>query len=207
MIAAKSIEPRHLKTARLYADRTDMINSLSFSADIVGEIGVALGDFSVRLVSAFKPKKFVAFDLFDLQTHPTLWGRGTDEIFGGQTQEEAYRNWMRHIPCELRIEVGPSQETLSRYDDASFDVLYIDGDHTYEAVKADAELSVRKIKSDGLLIFNDYTVYDHVAMAEYGVVPVVNDIVASTDWRVVGFAFHPGMFCDIALKRDTGPGQ
>ena len=48
---------------------------------------------------------------------------------------------------------GYSQEYLARYND-EFDFIYIDGDHRYEAVKQDWELSKDRYKK--LLLFDDY---------------------------------------------------
>jgi hypothetical protein len=57
------------------------------------------------------------------------------------------------------------------------------------------------IAESGFLVFNDYTLLDPNNGAPYGVVPVVNDIVANRGWRIVGFALNVGMYCDIALRR------
>jgi hypothetical protein len=37
----------------------------------------------------------------------------------------------------------------------------------------------------------------------YGVVPAVNELVAKSGWRVVGFALQPCIFCDVAIRRVT----
>jgi hypothetical protein len=42
---------------------------------------------------------------------------------------------------------------------------------------------------------------DHIQNSPYGVVQVVNELVTSSNWRVIGFALQQHMFCDIALKR------
>jgi hypothetical protein len=103
------------------------------------------------------------------------------------------------------IEIGDSAETLPRYEANYFDMIYIDANHFYDAVKVDAELAKVKIKQDGILIFNDYIMYDHIGGWPYGVVQAVNELVTSEDWRVVGFAFEPHMFCDIAIRRQSPP--
>lgn len=75
-------------------------------------------------------------------------------------------------------------------------MLYIDADHSYEGVKSDIALAEKKIKPDGLLVFNDYSM-----LKNYGVVHAVNEFIVRSDWKVIGFSLNVGMFSDIALRR------
>ena len=95
---------------------------------------------------------------------------------------------------------GRSQETLRGYTDRSFDLVYVDGDHAYESVKADAELAVEMAAPSGFLVFNDYLMYDHNNEA-YRIVPVVNDLVVNHGWYIVGYAINHALYSDIALQR------
>lgn len=54
------------------------------------------------------------------------------------------------------IHHGYSHQLLSTFDDNMFDIIYIDGNHEPEYVLEDAVLSFRKLKKDGILIFDDY---------------------------------------------------
>jgi hypothetical protein len=58
-----------------------------------------------------------------------------------------------------------------------------------------------KLKSDGLLIFNDYIYYSHIDMLPYGVVPVVNAFCVEDNWEMAAFAFQYKMYCDVAIRR------
>lgn len=62
-------------------------------------------------------------------------------------------------------------------------------------------VAVDKIKRDGILIFNDYTVWSMLEMTDYGVVPVVNEMLASGGWEMLYLALQPLMYCDVALRR------
>ncbi|MGH7156139.1 MAG: class I SAM-dependent methyltransferase [Acetobacteraceae bacterium] len=195
---------RHVKEARLYCDRSEMFRSLGIRpGPVFGEIGVALGWFSEFILQHLDPSEFVVFDLFDLHTIPVLWGRATSEIFLGKTHLEYYRDKFSGSLSRMVIEVGSSHETLLRYPDRYFDVLYIDADHTYDGVKRDAELAKTRIKRDGLLVFNDYIMMDHLSGDPYGVIPVVNELIVQEDWQVVAFALQHQMFCDIAIRPRT----
>ena len=100
---------------------------------------------------------------------------------------------------------------MDKQPDSSYDVIYIDGDHSYEAAKRDAEVSARKLKADGILIFNDYIIFDYLGGVPYGVVPVVHEFCVSRGWRVSFFALANNLYCDIALRRQPnqfiGPPQ
>ena len=50
-------------------------------------------------------------------------------------------------------------------------------------------------------MFNDYIVYDYVALAPYGVVQVVNERCVARDYELLYLALAPDMFCDVALRK------
>ena len=61
-------------------------------------------------------------------------------------------------PNRERIHVhrGYSHAEIPKFDDASFDIVYVDGNHESEYVLEDAVLAFRKLKVGGVLIFDDY---------------------------------------------------
>jgi hypothetical protein len=206
--AYPALTARHVRDARLYSDRFEMLRGfvLPPGEGVIGEVGVAVGTFSTFLIDLFKPQTFVAFDLFDLHTNATLWGQQTSVVLEGKTHYDFYRDRFASSPTRVVMEQGLSYETLAKYPDQSFDSLYIDAGHQYEDVKRDAENARTKIKADGILVFNDYIMFDHLHWHPYGVVAAVNELIVQDDWQVIGFALEQKMFCDIALRRsDFGP--
>jgi methyltransferase family protein len=193
---------QHLFNAKLYATRCDLIADLAIPrGGTVAELGVALGTFSRFLVDNLQPRSFHGFDLFQLHHQKTLWGQDTHTLFQGMTHLEFYRAAMQSAGAEIVIHDGPSQSTLPLVPDHLFDMIYVDAEHTYDEVKADASLAARKLKSNGILVFNDYIMHDRFAKADYGVVPVVNEMVVQQGWKVIGFALQKHLFCDIAIAR------
>jgi Methyltransferase domain len=196
-----ALKPRHLHDARLYADREDMAAGLQIPrGGIIAEVGVALGDFSKRLIAMLAPREFVAIDTFTLHRISTLWGRATADIFQGLDHRTYYQQTLGGYVATLTIREGLSHLMLDTFPERYFDLIYLDADHSYEAVRSDAEVAGRKVRPDGLVIFNDYILFDHVSGTPYGVVPAVNELVVSQGWRVVGLALHQQMYCDIALR-------
>ncbi len=191
----------HMRDARLYADRQDLIAALGVPAGgVVAEVGVAFGSFSKVMIDLLHPREFVAVDTFELHKHPMIWGRPTAEVFKGQTHSAFYAAQFEGSGTIMTIREGLSHVRLAEFPNAHFDLIYLDADHSYEAVKADADVAKRKLRRDGVLVFNDYIMFDHVAGAPYGVVPAVNELVVEENWQVVGFGLQHQMFCDIAIR-------
>jgi predicted O-methyltransferase YrrM len=60
------------------------------------------------------------------------------------------------IKDKIVINRGYSNNEIPKFPDNFFDIIYIDGNHEPEYVLEDAVLSFRKLKQDGLLVFDDY---------------------------------------------------
>ena len=85
---------------------------------------------------------------------------------------------------------------MRAYTDHSFDLVYVDGNHYCDFVKVDAALGAEMLKNTGFLVFNDYMLIDH-NHANYGIVPVVNDMVVNGRGHGVGFALDQNLYCDM----------
>ncbi|QND53454.1 class I SAM-dependent methyltransferase [Phyllobacterium sp. 628] len=196
-----TLTAEHVGNARLFANREDMVSSLSDLKDgkVIAEIGVAQGNFSEFLLQTLKPAEFVAFDLFTIHQWPSLWGKDPKEIFGDKTHPEWFKDRFAGQP--VKIEIGKSWDLLPKYPDKYFDMIYLDGDHEYEGVKLDAALADKKIKDNGIIIFNDYIMYDHAGELGYGVVQVANQLIVEGGYEVIGFALERNMFCDLAVRK------
>lgn len=57
---------------------------------------------------------------------------------------------------KVAIMIGEFSDILPRLEKKMFDLAFIDGTHTYEAVKQDIEMVLPLIKDDGLISFHDY---------------------------------------------------
>jgi hypothetical protein len=169
-----------LRNSRLYSNRYEAVLSLP-KGKCVAEVGTFMGNFAKFLLHNLEPSSLHLFDLeFDtLQKHNSALQQDKRIIF--------------HI--------GDSPTELSKLPASSLDIIYIDGDHTESGVRRDVNVAVEKLKSDGLLVFNDYVLWSPVEMIDYGVVHVVNGLLAFSGWSVVYFAFNTLMYCDIALTR------
>jgi hypothetical protein len=179
-----------------------MISALPIpEGGVIAEVGVLRGDFSLCLLEKLKPRKFVAFDTFNCHKMPKIWGTPSKEFFDGLTQLDCFRRTTAAFGDVVVIERGLSGDTMPKYADRSFDLVYIDADHRYEGVKADAERAAKMVKDSGILMFDDYILHDHIAHEPYGTVPAVNEMIVNQGWQVLGFSLDRDMFCNIAIRK------
>jgi len=197
------IESEHvLDDARVHANRKSMIATLPIPrGGKIAEIGVFKGGFSTFLVEELRPRQFFGFDSFEMHTWHDRYGINGAQLFEGLTHRQYYERAMAKFGEVVVPVEGPSARSLRGYTDHSFDLVYVDADHSYAAVKTDAAFAAQMVSETGFLVFNDYILVDPANRVPYGVVPVVNDLVVNRGWRIAGFALHEYMFCDIALRR------
>jgi predicted O-methyltransferase YrrM len=60
------------------------------------------------------------------------------------------------VKNKIIINRGFSNVEIPKFQDDFFDIIYIDGNHEPEYVLEDAVLSFRKLKKNGIMIFDDY---------------------------------------------------
>jgi hypothetical protein len=196
----EQIAEERVTDARLFANRAQMVRSMSqLGFKRVAEIGVARGDFSELLMDILHPDEFIAFDIFTMHHAEAIWGIPSTQFFDNLDQLAFYQRRFSETKCKVTCEIGNSWENLNKYRDEYFDLVYVDGDHSYAGVSNDAAASLQKTRKGGMIIFNDYGVSPSHGPA-YGVTEVVNQIVNKNKLEVVGLALQRHMYCDIALR-------
>lgn len=202
------LDPKRFSATRIFSDRQEMIRGLMSRLPLrprVIEVGIGLGDFSAFILDTLSPSQFVAIDLFRMHELEWLWGRRTTEIFSGLTHEQFFRNRFSSQIDRGQVKVlsGTSWDLLASLADSAFDLVYVDAGHDFASVMKDLEASLGCLAPKGVIVANDYTLYDPYLDVVYGVVQAVNRFVLDRDFIVEGFALEPNMFCDIAISRRT----
>jgi predicted O-methyltransferase YrrM len=185
-ICATPLGAEHISTScKLFPNRYEMLSHLPRQGR-VAEIGTQAGKFAKRILATSEPAELHLFDLsFQQKRHPFDHVHFLPSIMAGTTH----------------LHEGDAAEFLVQFPDQYFDWIYVDADHSYEAVARDAELAAKKIKEDGFLAFNDYAVYSPLEKMQYGVMRAVNDMCIKGDFEVVFFAFDIMGYHDICLRR------
>jgi hypothetical protein len=176
-VAAPQLQDAHLCNCRVIADRHSLLEQLPKGA-IVAEVGVAYGDFSQEILTRTQPRELHLIDL-----------------------EQRWGERFLHLGNQVQNHIGDSSDQLAQLPNAYFDWIYIDADHSYEMVKRDTEIAKRKVKSGGLLVFNDYTVYDAFLAQPYGVPKTVHELCREENWEMTHLALEATGFFDVVLRR------
>lgn len=77
------------------------------------------------------------------------------------TQASTYASFLRNLEVSglgkrVGVHRGYSHAIIPAFANSYFDLIYIDGNHEPEAVLEDASLSFRKLRTGGVLVFDDY---------------------------------------------------
>lgn len=122
------------------------------------EIGVWRGDFSAELLRVTQPKALHLIDpwLFQPEFSERMYGGSVaksqadmDDIYNGVQERFS-------LASEVVLDRGKSAEIIPQFADGYLDWVYIDGNHYYDYVLQDLELSLSKVKAQGVISGDDY---------------------------------------------------
>ncbi len=171
----------HLRNSRVVPRRKDILALLP-KGGVCAEIGTQTGNFAKQILSVTEPAKLHIYDLdftpFDLAYFQEAIQQGTVELHEGD-----------------------SSSLLAKASDESFDFIYIDGNHSYEGARRDLEQAAKKIKADGWIVCNDYTIYSPLEKTTYGVYRAVNEFCLEHGFEIIYLGLHQWTYHDVALRK------
>ena len=142
------------------------------------EVGVWRGDNACNVLARANIGTLILVDTWG--KHLPSYSKEND-LYGGLAQSVYDANYARamHLVSqypvdELRVLNSLSTEAAKKVADESCDVVFIDADHTYDAVKADIEAWMPKVKPGGWLGGHDYKAPPKWA-AKWGVKQAVDE--------------------------------
>ena len=145
---------------------------------IVCEIGVFKGEFSEKLLTKINPKELHLIDLFE-GIVPSGDKDGNNMVYANLNDEHVILNEKYSNNPTIRIHKGNSCDILNNFEDDYFDMIYIDGDHSYEGVSKDLEVSYNKVSPGGYICGHDYTIERFP-----GVVKAVNEFKEKNNYNL-----------------------
>jgi len=80
-----------------------------------------------------------------------------------------------------------SSQAAARFENQTFDLIFIDGDHSYQGVKADILAWKSKLKPSGIIAGHDYLpgIWDEVCQAVNEILPHRQILPESVIWYVI----------------------
>jgi len=162
--------------------RADLVAYLPQGLNMA-EIGVAKGGFSRVLLEKCAPARLYMIDPWE---HQDVEHLAEDSNNPDQTAQNERFDQVSH---EFSPELKTGQVVLLRayshlaaeqIEDRSLDAVYIDGDHSFDAVLRDLNAFAPKLRPGGLILGHDYT--NH-AVVEFGVIAAVNTFVQERDYK------------------------
>lgn len=143
------------------------------------EVGVFAGDLSLRLLQRSDLTLYMV-DSWEEHDKDGSYAKSGD--FHGaldREQQDQYYEKTIHVTNfakDRAIIVRKDSLTAAKdFEDNSLDFVFLDADHTYEAVKADIDAWHPKIKEGGILCGHDYAHPDYL---DWGVDKAVDELVA-----------------------------
>lgn len=103
------------------------------------------------------------------ELHIIDWFKGNLTIDEGHVwsyNENNPENWKANLWNQARkysvndiitIFEGDSREMIHKVNDDYYDIVFIDGGHEYNIVKSDIENGYKKLKSNGIMVFDDFS--------------------------------------------------
>jgi hypothetical protein len=148
---------RHVVNADRRPARQRLLDMLP--KDSIGaEIGVWKGDFSEEILRTVRPKELHLVDPWVFQPqYPDRWYGGL--VAAEQAEMDSiYRGVCSRFAANpaIRIHRRFSRELRDIFSDRSLDWVYVDGDHSKDAVKLDVHLALDVIKPGGMVTGDDY---------------------------------------------------
>lgn len=143
--------------------------------DRICELGVDRADNFWLMICHTFPKYALGIDAWSEEVCP-YWKQETHDGHWKRAQKivKAARKWSGG---DINLIKGDHRVLVDDFEDGWFDYVYIDSDHTYEAVKKDIELWWPKVKEGGILAGHDYNTFNKL----YGVVTAVNEFVEANN--------------------------
>lgn len=174
---------------RLRRNRRRFVLELPPRGSVCAEIGVWAGDFSAEILKVARPAKLHLVDPWAFMEGEAY----AESRYGGkvaadqEAMDELYAGVVRRFAEPIAsgiVEVHrcPSVEAAGRFPDASFDWIYVDGNHLYEYVRADLARYDPKVKPGGLIAGDDYGVR---GWWDDGVTRAVDEFVEPRGYEVV----------------------
>jgi hypothetical protein len=178
------LRPEHLEGAVLLPHRDALVETLPYG--VGAEIGVAFGDFSEKLLP--RASKLYLID---------AW---VGERYEPGRKMVADRFAAEVAQGRVVIKRAKSVDALKRLPNHSLDWIYVDSDHSLPTTRAELKLALAKVKPDGVIAGDDFSVGNPKKGLPYGVIQAVHEFCLEHGWKFTHLTMEPGVSRSWALR-------
>jgi hypothetical protein len=184
---------------RIFSTRKQLVAALPRQA-IVAEVGVQRGDFSRSILRKAKPRRLHLIDCWEEYRDSLEFPH--DGSPGSQSDHEQNYALVKNrfatqiAARSVELHRGYSIPVLKSFPDSYFDWIYIDANHTYEAVSSELATALPKMKPGAVIAGHDYINTRHWKNLGFGVVEAVDEFCVEHGWEIIGKTSGPGWDID-----------
>lgn len=191
-------------TMQTFENRQQMLSTLVPQAAIIIELGVFMGEFANFINQNLKPSKLHLVDTWsgDICSGDQN-GNNVVYVNGGYAYEHV-KLLFANEP-NVNIVRDYSYNFMSSLPDKSVDMIYIDADHSYEGVKKDLDIAIKKVKDGGWIMGHDYYINMQkcMNMYDFGVGRAVDEFVKEHNLKIDALAMDGCV--SFAIRKGTSP--
>jgi len=139
------------------SNKSQLYKAIAIPNCRVLEIGVAEGNTMVELLKRNPTLTYLGIDPWKWSIELTQPPHGLSQLKSQEDIDKWYEGVLRLLEdFDGRGEIikGTSKEIIPQLTEL-FDVIHIDGDHTYEGCKWDIDNTISLLKEDGVMVIDD----------------------------------------------------
>lgn len=162
--------------------RVDLI-ALFPQGSRIAEIGVHKGEFACKMLDLPNLGRLYLVD-------PWVKQEGYSDPLTDDDHEsnlkDCLHNLRGHIQPRGRVEIirKSSLDAANEFNEGQLDGVFIDADHSYDAVLSDLRAWSRVVKPTGMICGHDHTNCPQAVKWNFGVIEAVAKFCAETDWKL-----------------------
>ena len=144
---------------KLFDTRNEMIKHYASQIEnpVMCEIRVFKGEFFKYILDNCNPSKLEGVDVFSgIAGSGDVNGNNPIQVDMDAVYTELENTYANNAIVSFHKDF--SHKYLQKQENDKYDIIYIDADHSYSAVKRDIELAFDKIKNKGFIMGHDYEV-------------------------------------------------
>ena len=169
------------------------------------EIGVYQGEFAKNILDTLQPSILHLIDPWEIgsdkNSKETHYSGEISDLSTAYSTDEDFKQVNDIFSEEIKegkvvLNKHYSYDAVDMFEDNYFDFIYIDACHLYDSVKADLEMFLPKLKTNGILCGHDYM--DDPRGSNFNVVQAVDEFCENFNFEMIVLGKVP--HCDWGLK-------